>query len=104
MNNLEPTPPPGRPEVCAYLMGDEFRKKLKTAKVIMGADPNTKNLFVVYGRDLVKTVAAELVPVADGLLVVQILQDTEELEILLAAVNVVKGQDEYISDDERVIN
>jgi hypothetical protein len=76
--------------------------ELKKAELVMGYDPTTDNAFVVWGRPFLTKVAA--LPhggsVQAPLLVVALDQSTDQLEILLAAVEVAHGHHEYLSDDD----
>jgi hypothetical protein len=83
-------------------MQEKTIKTIKNAELVMGYDPATDNAFIVWGRPLIANVAAlphgESVQVP--MLVVALDQSTQQLEILLAAVEVAHGHHEYLSDHD----
>jgi hypothetical protein len=76
---------------------------IKNAELVMGYDPTTDNAFIVWGRPLIANVAAlpHVKSVQVPILVVALDQSTQQLEILLAAVEVAHGHHEYLSDDDK---
>jgi hypothetical protein len=90
-----PTEPQGRPEILRYLCSNEFRVALKQSELIVGQDEATGNEFVVFGRPILERISETGAEEKHVVLMVPILQETEELECLIAAVQVVKGWHEY---------
>lgn len=70
------------------------RDIIAAADIIIGRDIMTQHTFCVYGRGLL-TEIANGGEVNANVLMVELDQPTSELEYLLAAVQVVKGKDEY---------
>jgi hypothetical protein len=67
---------------------------LDKAEVIFGRDVTTSNQFIVFGCSLLQEIAAgKTRPV--NVLVIEIDQDTPELEKLCALMRIVKGRDDY---------
>src|SRR4051794_20883002 len=86
-DNEGPRPNPA----CA----DEGREVLRGADVIFGVDVMSQEQFVVYGRAALEGVVSSGVPGPQVVLRVELDQETEELERLIALVRVVKGHDGY---------
>ena len=74
----------------------------KETDVILGHGTDTDNVFVVYGRELLQTIAAGKDGKECTILTVDLRQSTSELEMLLAAVKVAKGFDDYQSFDDQL--
>jgi hypothetical protein len=85
----------GRPERLAELCSLEFRESLRSAAVVLGKDENTDNQFVVFGLDMLQVIASGKTRSDRAMLVVPILQHTDELEALITAVSIVKGRHDY---------
>ncbi len=85
----------GRPEMMGYLASAEFQENLKQNEVILGVDEKTGNEFVVFGRSTLRTMLSAAAPRPTLTMRVNILQATDELVMLIAAVRVAKGYDEY---------
>ena len=84
-----------RQDVIQELLSPEFIAKLKQADVILGVDEDTKHEFILFGRSTCRAVAATGVTKGFLSITVPILQETDELEALCAAVAHAKGYDEY---------
>jgi hypothetical protein len=84
---------PGRPARMHELADPEFHKELFQADVVLGVDEETGYEFLVFGRHLLQD-CVDLNQSVD-VLKVPILQVTDELEMLLAVLNVVKGHHDY---------
>jgi hypothetical protein len=76
-------------------LSSDPRLALHKANVIIGVDVMNQREFLVYGRNTLKRIVAsgvaELVPV----LRIGLDQDSDELEKLLALVQIIKGQHDY---------
>ncbi len=72
-----------------------FLAALKEADVILGLDERTRNEFLVFGRSTLQGVVGSGRSMELVVLREEILQHTEELEALLAAVQVARGYHEY---------
>ena len=73
---------------------------LKDTDIIFGCDNTTGNAFLVYGRELLKSITEDGVARSCSTVIINLRQATIELEMLLAAVLVAKGHEEYQSDEE----
>jgi hypothetical protein len=80
---LRPNPAPDR------------RPTLHGAEVILGVDVVSGNQFLVYGREALRRDARGGVGKALRVLRVGLDQETQELELLCALVQLVKGRHEY---------
>jgi hypothetical protein len=76
-------------------MSPEFQNELSKADIIFGKDEKTGIHFLVFGRSTLKSIVATRRSMTCNVLVQPVLQHTEELECLAAAVIVVKGHHEY---------
>jgi hypothetical protein len=77
---------------------------LKKADIIFGHDPTTDHAFIVYGRSLLQYAVRNQETLNVPILVIDLLQSTSELEMLLAAVEVAHGYHDYLTyEDERQI-
>lgn len=74
---------------------DEARELIEEAQLILGVDVMSRHEFVVFGRALLQRVADENATEEFSLVRIEIDQETEELELLTALVEVVKGFHEY---------
>lgn len=84
------------PTISVYeLEVEQGRRLLKAANVVIGRDVMSLREFLVFGRQAVRRVAQGNQPGA--VLVVELDQETDELEYLCAACQVLKGQHEYLS-------
>jgi hypothetical protein len=88
-----------RPHVIATLTSPGFIGQVKKADLIMGKDEASGHEFVLFGRSTLEAVVKENRTAKVHQLVVPILQETDELEALIAAVRVAKGYDDYQADD-----
>jgi hypothetical protein len=80
----------------------EYREELRKADVVFGVDVNTQREFLVYGRatleQIVTSGQGEHLRVAR----VELDQETNELEFLLAVIQTLRGHHDYqASTDER---
>jgi predicted transcriptional regulator len=91
----QPDPPEGRPEVIAMLTSPETHQQMFVADVIMGLDEQTGNEFLVFGRGLLNEIVERNTEARAKIITLHINQATSELECLIAAVQTVKGWDEY---------
>jgi hypothetical protein len=91
----EPELAPARPAKETELNSEDFRKQVFKADVVLGRDEQTGNEFVVYGRRFLQDSVELNRGVGAKIMYISILQATEELEMLLAAVQVAKGSHEY---------
>jgi hypothetical protein len=71
------------------------RGELRDAEVIRGVDWTTQNEFLVFGRDTMERIVRSGAPEPCRVLQIGLDQDTDELEKLLALVQVVKGRHDY---------
>ncbi len=74
---------------------EEYRDRLKAAEVIMGVDVDSGHEFLVFGRDCLQRIIDRNETESIAVVRVSLDQDTDELEWLCAAVQVLKGRDEY---------
>jgi len=87
--------PEGRPEKLAEFMSPEFRALVESAEAILGIDEETGNEFIVFGMSTLESIVVSSKSVASRVLIVAILQRTNELEMLCAVVRAVKGYIDY---------
>jgi hypothetical protein len=83
--------------------GPETVKRFKDTDIILGHDMDTGNVFLVYGRETMKRIVDTGKTESLTFEKVSIRQSTTELEMLLAAVNVAKGHDDYMSTADQTI-
>jgi hypothetical protein len=79
----------GRPE------RPEFRAELKQSEIKVAQARSTGDEFVVFGRPILELIDVTGMEEKHKALMVPILEETNELEALIAAVQVAKGWDEY---------
>jgi hypothetical protein len=96
----EPELAPARPAKETELNSEDFRKQVFKADVVLGRDEQTGNEFVVYGRRFLQNSVELNRGVGAKVMYISILQATEELEMLLAAVQVAKGSHEYQANED----
>lgn len=72
-----------------------FAATLKNVDVIFGHDTETGNVFLAYGKDLIETVIASGEGRSVRIGQIDLKQSTDELEMLLACVQVAKGKHDY---------
>ncbi|MGD1095124.1 MAG: hypothetical protein ABSB35_24420 [Bryobacteraceae bacterium] len=65
--------------------------------IILGHDTDTDNVFLVFGRTLLQVIVADNESRPCSVVVVNLRQSTSELELLIAAVQVARGYDDYQS-------
>jgi hypothetical protein len=75
--------------------GCDPRPVLHGADIIFGVDIMSGHEFIVFGRDVLEEIARSGQSRRLRVLYIGIDQETEELEKLLAMVQVVKGRDDY---------
>jgi hypothetical protein len=72
-------------------------EEIETADLIYGRDVNSRNTFLLYGRDLLEEIAS----LPDGesrtaeRLGIELDQETDELEMVAALITLVKGRCDY---------
>ena len=71
------------------------RPALAEAEVIFGVDVMSQRRFLVYGRKTLERISRSKKRRLCKILFIGLDQETEELEKLLALVQVVKGYDDY---------
>jgi hypothetical protein len=71
------------------------RRALAHAQVIFGVDVMSQREFLVYGRKVLEQIVKSGKAQTLSVIYVALDQETDELEKLLALVNVVKGHDDY---------
>ena len=84
-----------RQYVIQELLSLEFIAKLKDVDVILGVDEETGNEFLLFGRSTLRGIVASSTPMDCAVARQSILQESDELEALIAAVRKAKGYDEY---------
>jgi hypothetical protein len=72
-------------------MANDPRPALKAAGIIFARDVMTKEVEIVYGRDLLKQIVSSGQTNNVNIMVIEIDYDTDELEQLAALVQVLKG-------------
>jgi hypothetical protein len=77
------------------------RPALAAVEVILGVDVMTGREFLVYGRDALERIVRSRRPTPMRMLKVELDQETNELERLLALVRLTKGHDDYRSRSRR---
>jgi len=73
---------------------------MSEADVIFGVDVMTCNRFLVYGRDALKRIARIGLSEDLAVVVIELDQESEELEKLIALVEVLKGKHDYRSRED----
>lgn len=92
--------PEARPDVIAWLMSPDFARQVQKADLVIGKDEASGREFVVFGRSILEAIVDENHMAKVHPLVVPILQATDELEALIAAVREAKGYDDYEAEDD----
>ena len=92
---MEQEIPQGRPEKRAEFMSPEFKAQIQSAEAILGIDEESGNEFIVFGMSTLESILASSKSVASRVLVVAILQRTDELELLCMVVKAIKGYIDY---------
>lgn len=77
----------------------ETIENFKTLDIIIGHDTDTGNIFPVSGTNLLQTIASGTEAQECTIQIIDLRQATNELEMLIAAVRVAKGHDEYQSEE-----
>jgi hypothetical protein len=93
-NTTDDDVPKGREEVLRVILSPEFREELSNADVILGLDEATYSIVVLFGGATLRATASGELKECQTVLK-PILQATDELEALLAAVTFAKGYHEY---------
>ena len=70
---------------------------LADADIIFGQDVMDQHYFLVYGRQLLKRIHKSRKPEALRVLVIEIDQETDELELLIVLMEKTKGRCDYQS-------
>jgi hypothetical protein len=70
-------------------------KRLKEAEVILGRDVNTRNTFILFGRDTLEEIVRSDEPREVAMMRIELDQDTVELETICALMEVIKGRCDY---------
>ena len=73
----------------------DARQALHDAEVILGVDVMSEREFLVYGSETLRLIVANKRPADCRVLRIGIDQESDELERLLAIVQVVKGKHDY---------
>jgi hypothetical protein len=73
---------------------------MNEAELIFGTDVMSGRAFLVYGRDLLQEIANSGATRNLSVVAVELDQDTDELETLIALVQVLKGKDDYQESEE----
>ena len=76
------------------------RGTLRKAQLIFGVDVMTRNRFLVYGRPDLERIVSTGQKMEMVMAAVELDEETDELEKLLALVQVVKGRHDYEQEDE----
>lgn len=89
-------------EQSKFGVNPEFdaRQLLKDADMILGVNVMNGHEFIAYGRDVLKEIVKSREARDVKVVHIGIDQETDELEQLLALVQVVKGHHDYVSYDE----
>jgi len=103
---------PGKPISIHALLADDgagpnvqpdfdAQKIIRAADVILGMDVMTRGTFIVYGREFLNELSeGRTDPRIAAIVKVELDQDSEELETLLAFVENIKGRHEFRRSDE----
>jgi hypothetical protein len=75
----------------------DARETMKQADMIFGIDVMTGDEFLFYGRDLLNEIAKSGVTRQVAVVAIELDLETEELEMLAALVQVIKGKHDYRS-------
>lgn len=87
-------------DVSEANLNHDHRPKLMAADLIFGRDVDSRHEFLVYGRPILEAVQRAGRPGHFRLVVVEVDMETEELEMLIALVRVLRGRDDYLPYDE----
>jgi hypothetical protein len=68
---------------------------MNEAELIFGIDIMSSREFLIYGRDLLHEIANSGATRNVSVVAVELDQDSDELETLIALVQVLKGKDDY---------
>lgn len=79
---------------------DEMLARIKHAEVIWGHDIKTHNVFLLFGRTVMQNIVNLNQTRQIRPLLMNMRQETEELEMAVAAIQVAKGYDEYIATED----
>jgi hypothetical protein len=82
-------------EYCGPNFSADPRAALHAAAVIIGVDVMSGREFLVYGRPLLEEIQKSGMPRPLAVFKVGLDEDTDELEKLIALVQVVKGRHDY---------
>ena len=78
----------------------EYREELRQADVIFGVDVNSQREFLVYGRSALKRIIRSGQEILLRVVRVELDQETDELEYLLAALHVLRGHHDYQASED----
>lgn len=78
----------------------DYRPWLLAADLILGRDVGSGHEFLVYGRPALEEVSRSGRPRPFRIAVVEVDMETDELELLLALVEVLRGRHDYLSWNE----
>src|SRR3954451_16843013 len=74
------------------LWQESGNQEIANADLVFGYDTMSEHLFITYGRDLINHVVENKEAVPASVLVVELDQETVELEMLEALLQVAKGK------------
>jgi len=81
-------------------LSPDYRPTLLAADLIFGRDVDSGHEFLVYGRAALERVRENGRPDKFRIVVVEVDMETDELELLLALVEVLRGRNDYLSWDD----
>jgi hypothetical protein len=95
----------GREEKLNLLLFDKtFRDEVKNAGLIIGVDEQTQNTFIVFGAATLSRIMKRDQAEFTEILKVSILEESAELEALIAVVNRIKGYNDYEAPQTKTID
>lgn len=72
------------------------QQEIRDAEIVIGYDTMSQHQFLAFGHDAMQRIATPGEAEQLCVLVVEIDQETDELEMLLAKVQAAKGQHDYV--------
>lgn len=72
---------------------------INEADLIFGVDVMTRNQFLLYGRNLLQQIVESEISEPCHVIAIELDQETDELEKIIALVEVIKGSCDYQSND-----